>query len=316
MKTLLFFVCSIQWLFSQAIVFVHIGPTIPSYAIDAVKQAHLFNPMIPIYLVGDKRALQLIPEIPAICVEAESLPKEKNHELFIRVCGNHGFWRYTTERFFYLYELMKKYQLTDVVHLENDNMLYANLEEFLPVFKKYYSSRLGVTFDHDQRGIAGIMYIATLEPLEHFLRSILQQPRQNDMDQLARFKNWEGGAHIDHLPIAPPSYAKDYPLTSPYGHRGLRPELYSNHYEEFHAIFDAAAMGQYLGGVDPIHGPVQPGFINESCVVNPSLFDYEWVEDSGGRKVPYAIYKDEKIKIVNLHIHCKDLKKFSSKKGI
>jgi hypothetical protein len=313
-KAVLLFVFSIQSLFSQAIVFVHIGPTIPSYAIDAVKQARLFNPMIPIYFLGNRMALQRIPDIPALCVEAESLPREKNHEFYIRSCGNQGFWRYTTERFFYLFALMKKYQISDVVHLENDNLLYVNLDELLPVFKKFYSHQLGATFDHEERGIAGIMFISSLQPLEQFLNSILQQPRLNDMEQLARFKTRERGVHIDHLPITAPCYTADHPLISPHGYQGgLYPELYSNHYEEFHAIFDAAAMGQYLGGIDPVHGPVKPGFINESCVVNPSFFDYEWITDSEGRKVPYAIYKDEKIKIVNLHIHCKDLKKFASK---
>ena len=313
MKTLLFFVLlSAQGLFSQAIVFVHIGPRLPPYATDAIKQARLFNPNIPIYLIGDRTALRSAPKLPAICIESESLPREKNHEFYVRVCGNRGFWRYTTERFFYLFELMKKYHLCDVIHLENDNLLYANLEDLLPLLKKYYSNQLGVTFDHDERGIAGIMYISTLEPLEQFLHSILQHPSQNDMEQLSRFQIQEGGVHIDHLPITAPCYAADHPLISPHGHRELYPELYSNHYDEFHAIFDAAAMGQYLGGIDPIHGSVQPGFINESCVVNPSFFDYEWIKDSEGRKVPYAIYNGEKIKIVNLHIHCKDLKKYSS----
>jgi hypothetical protein len=331
---------SMQWLFGQAIVFVHIGEAIPShaidavnqtrlfnpniplahfgkpippYVIDAVKQARLFNPNIPIYLIASSAAFRSAPDIPAICVDAESLLREKNHDLFIRSCWNRGFWRLTTERFFYLFEFMKKYQLSDVIHLENDNLLYANLEELLPIFKKYYSNQLGVTFDNDERGVAGIMYISNPEPLEEFLNSILKHPQQMDMEQLALFKSAARGVHIDHLPITAPCYAEEHPLLSPFGFKGSHPGNYHNHYEEFHAIFDAAAIGQYLGGLDPMHGPIRPGFINESCVINPSFFDYEWIEDSEGRKAPYAVYNGEKIKIVNLHIHCKDLKRFSSK---
>lgn len=306
---LLALVCT-HWLYAQAIVFVHIGPTLPGYAIDAIKQARLFNPNIPIYLVANGSALQSRSEIPAVCVATESLPPEKNHDLYNRISRNRGFWRFTTERFFYVYELMKKYGLSEVFHLENDNLLYANVDEILPTLRKYYSNQLGVTFDHDHRGIAGFIYIANIAPLEQFLNFIVRTPHINDMEQLGRFKNNKGP--VDHLPITAPCYAADHPMISPHGHQGSHPELFSRHYDELRVIFDAAAMGQYLGGIDPIHGPVRPGFISESCVVNPSYFDYEWIKDQEGRKIPYAIYNGEKIKIANLHIHCKDLKKYSS----
>jgi len=79
-------------------------------------------------------------------------------------------------------------------------------------------------------------------------------------------------------------------------------------------LFDGAAIGQYLGGVDPRNQKSKPGFINESCVFNPSRFLFEWIKDDKGREIPYAIFKDCKYRINNLHIHSKNLAKFKSRR--
>jgi len=71
-------------------------------------------------------------------------------------------------------------------------------------------------------------------------------------------------------------------------------------------------MGQYLGGIDPIHRNSAPGFINETCVFNPSHLTYVWWCDNKGRKVPFALYKGNLHKIANLHIHSKRLYEFNS----
>ena len=92
----------------------------------------------------------------------------------------------------------------------------------------------------------------------------------------------------------------------------MRSGPYTNHFYLFNSLFDAAAFGQYLGGEDPRNGHSAPGFINESCIFNPSHFTYTWEEDDQGRLVPYAHYKNEKVRINNLHIHSKNLAPFYS----
>ena len=91
------------------------------------------------------------------------------------------------------------------------------------------------------------------------------------------------------------------------------PQIYCQNINFFKSIFDAAAIGQYLGGGDPRNGTHGPGFINESCIFNPSLLVYEWLEDLEGRKVPFAVYGGEKFRVNNLHIHSKNLWQFTSK---
>jgi hypothetical protein len=109
-----------------------------------------------------------------------------------------------------------------------------------------------------------------------------------------------------------PEYTKNYELISPTGLRGTSPEHFCNHFEKFHSIFDAAAIGQYLGGTDPWHGHSNPGFINESCVFNPTNFKFLWKKDEQGRKIPIIEYQNQQWKINNLHIHSKNLSQFKS----
>ena len=79
------------------------------------------------------------------------------------------------------------------------------------------------------------------------------------------------------------------------------------------SISDAAAIGQYLGGIDPWHGCHNTiGFINETCIFNPALCSFVWELDFKNRKIPYIIFKNAKYCINNLHIHCKNLNKFKS----
>ena len=76
---------------------------------------------------------------------------------------------------------------------------------------------------------------------------------------------------------------------------------YTNHWDEFQCVFDAAALGQYIGGIDA-PGNTE-GFVNESCVFEADKVDIEWRD---GR--PWAFG----LPVVNLHIHCKNLKKWST----
>ncbi len=98
------------------------------------------------------------------------------------------------------------------------------------------------------------------------------------------------------LPIVPPDYPQ--PLRSLEGHVAEDPSLYWRDCAELGTIFDAAALGQYLGGVDPRNRP-QPshGFINESCLFDPRVLKPRMEIGADG-----------------LHIHCKDMRKFMSRR--
>ncbi len=310
---------------AYSLVFVHIGRKIPDYVPIALQQARLFNKECPIYFIGNERAMRACdtPFDKSIrCVSCESLTKSPNHQTFTALSKfnntDQGFWTFTSERFFYLEELVEQYGLTDVFHLENDVMLYVNLEHLVPIFKEKYSGMIGATFDSDTRCIPGFMYISEITPLAKLthLMATRAPEEKNDMEMLQEFKSAYHHTYIDNLPIIMPQYNLDFGLKNSLFGTTQHPEWYSQYFDDFNSIFDAAAIGQYLGGISPRNGSPEPGFINETCLFDPSRLTFEWKMDSEQRLVPYISYKNSQYPINNLHIHSKNLKYFFSGKSL
>ena len=130
---------------------------------------------------------------------------------------------------------------------------------------------------------------------------------------MALFKDYENGAYIKNLPIISPSYSAKNELITPNGIKAAEPAKYSLNFEKFKSIFDGAAIGQYLGGIDAGEkADLHVGFINESCVFNCSKLSFEWRKDDDGRYIPVCIYEDEIFVVNTLHIHSKDPRRFYS----
>ena len=196
-----------------------------------------------------------------------------------------GFWTLTSLRFFYIYEFMKKYNIHNVVHLENDVLIYYNCNSLS------FDNYIYIPFDSFQRNIASIMYI----PSSDIFKQCLDHYNftKNDMENFVNIKNKTG--LIKNLPIFPNTTTSN-------------PEVnfVCSNYELFNCIFDAAAMGQYLGGVDPRNDAGNTiGFVNETCVIKYNQYTFLW-ED----KKPYLVINEKKYNIFNLHIHSKNLIKF------
>jgi len=203
-----------------------------------------------------------------------------------------GFWALTSLRFFYIYEFIKKYEINDVIHIENDVLLYYNCNELIDKFDKNY---MYIPFDSYTRNIASIMYI----PNADIFKKIMDEYNfnKNDMENFSKIKELTG--LIKNLPI----FVKDNNLTNE--------ELFvSDNFDIFSCIFDAAAMGQYLGGIDPRNNPNNTiGFINETCVIKYNNYRI-WFEEVDDIKKPFIQIGDQKIPIFNLHIHSKNLINF------
>ena len=189
-----------------SIVFIHLGPKIPDYSEDSIKQAHLFNPDANIYLLANEAALINRSFEYAIPVTVESIPKSVEHKEFIKRCNYPGdLWRYSSERFLVLDDFLEQTHIEKVFHLENDVMLYTDLSLLMPVFDKY---KIGATFDNDSRCIPGFIYFKNtqaLKPLaKHFVNHFMALGQ--DMKVIADFKNTAGSYYIKPLPIIFPSY--------------------------------------------------------------------------------------------------------------
>jgi hypothetical protein len=310
-----------------AIVFVHLGAALPPWLDDALFQARLVN-TCPIYVVAEAAALNARP-LPENMrgLALEEIGVSPKHQAFRRMSFldrsfRGGFWTYTTERFFALESAMAALGMGAVVHLENDVLLYAGLEELAPKLAALYP-RLAATFDNDQRCVPGFVYvheIAALSRLTDFLLAALQALRRlppqqlqgvNDMVLLGEYRaRVPGGLAL--LPVIPADYPA--PLRSQIGHVAADAGLYARDCAALGMIFDAAALGQYLGGIDPRNhpGPTR-GFINESALYDPRLLKPRMVSDTDGFRRPVVETAQGLVPVGNLHIHAKDMRDFLSR---
>ena len=144
-----------------------------------------------------------------------------------------GFWMLSSYRFFYIYSLMKKYNLENVIHIENDVLLYYNCDILNDILNKEF---IYLPFDTYKRNISSIMYI----PSHIIFKKILDNYsfNFNDMENFYYIKEKIG--HIDNFPIF---------INKNFQNNEIN--FVSKNFEKFNYIFDAAAIGQYLGGVDP-----------------------------------------------------------------
>jgi hypothetical protein len=198
-----------------------------------------------------------------------------------------GFWHLASARLFVLYAYLKKTGLRNCLHIENDVMVYANADHV-----RWNPNRMSVVFDSPNRVIPSVVWV----PYPDTLREVLRQydPTKNDMENLARFD-------LEHLPIFPDSWTLGVPEFT-----GILKDI-TEQFPAYDYVFDAAAIGQYLGGVDPRNSPGDTrGFIIETCIVKYNHYPVTWRDH-----IPYLNVGGREYRIFNLHIHSKNLREFS-----
>lgn len=305
-----------------SIVLVHLGPKpFPGYGYDCIEQARLFNPGERIYVVvGDECEAIDGPRIAASrcdLVRTGELRRTARHGFYsatnrLASKGLGGFWLFAAERFFFIEELMRRYGIEDVIHLENDVLLYFALASKLGKLRAVYPG-MAIARDHDERCMASLLYVRDIRAISRFNDYIafnLLSRRKNDMQLLSGYSRRRPGTQ---LPLASPSYAASVGLVNSKGERPRDPSAYFKEFGELGMLFDAACLGQFVGGIDKMHSKEDTrGFVNETSYLNPSSGEVFWERDDSGRLRPFFRSGGEEAAIANLHIHSKELSKYRS----
>jgi hypothetical protein len=313
----------------STLIYVHIGKVLIDYLIDSVYQTLLVNKhnarifvLLSDSLIKqfhnqlrplDTDYLTLVTVIPLSILDVY-LEKNQNFLEYRDLISGYAltsfrdsFWISTTCRFFYVHQFVELFAKHEklIFHIENDIMLYVPFKDLMtgPGAIKYLEGQghVYMALDSPNRVIPSIMCFDNLESLVQLTRHITKTLKKekkfmNDMEILAKYPKL---VCLPCIPTGP---------TGPTDPQGL--------------LYDGAAMGQFLGGVDPrnisgtdvpttltrINNPTR-GFINETCdfCKNPELRPRSVIKD--GLNV-WTITNS--VRVVNLHIHSKQLYQFSS----
>jgi hypothetical protein len=205
-----------------------------------------------------------------------------------------GFWFHTSARFFVIHAFMLKHGVKDVIHIENDVLLYYNVDE---EFDYGNDKKLYIPFDTYERNIASIVYIPDADVFSKILEHY--DFGKNDMYNFSEIR--KRTQLIQNLPIFVDGKGDALTLDTV-----LEKAFVTNGFKKY--IFDAAAIGQLVGGVDPRNAAGDTrGFVNETCVIKyKEEGEIIWREVDGFNKPFIKIFTKE-VPIFNLHIHCKNL---------
>ena len=289
------------------IVYAFIGE-LPIYSIDTVHQTRLFFDG-PIYFIvsqmdsphisalKDKYKVIIIPYTDVKNDSFTTLVQETNR--ISKDCwwirNRPNLFIHSFERFFVLENLMKQYTLTDVLFLELDNLIYDTPQKWLSAFQTKPMSVM--YFNHDHLS-AGICYIHSSNILSMFTTYCIQfiQTDPGFISEMgALYKFWE--LHRDDVMLLPTHWKTDKYLH----------EIWDTCSLFNGSIFDALALGIFLGGVDPTHtrGEFKKGFKWEPSTVDYTPYTYNWVIEDG-KRIPFVLSSDYGwLRINNLHVHSK-----------
>lgn len=204
-----------------------------------------------------------------------------------------GFWLQTANRFMLIADLMQFLNLHNCLHLENDNVLYFDPSAKLEAFRAH--ARFAIPFDRS-RAIPGVVWYQDPEIAQDLAHYIQDRSEIPDFDVIRQFCD-SGQYNAKPLPTMSPGYVRAM---------GLDPKTYCDGYEAFGGIFDAAAIGQYLGGVDPrnIAGDTR-FFVNETSDLDLRMATLQW-DFANHKRSPALKFGDESVNVLTVHAHCKN----------
>lgn len=292
-----------------SIVFVHSGTAFPPLCmVDSVAIACQVAPKSQILVLVNEAQISSLKEqiriryqLPPESIKWVSIESLGEQNLSSNFSSNakadkdfrNGFWLQTANRFMLIADLMSSLNLHNCLHLENDNVLYFDPSSKLPAFRDH--ARFAIPFDRS-RAIPGVVWYRDPQIAQDLAHYIQDRSEAHDFDVIRQFCD-SGQYDAKPLPTMGPGYVSTM---------GLDPLKYCEGYEAFGGIFDAAAIGQYLGGVDPRNIPGDTRFfVNETSDLDLRRAILEW-NFGGQKRSPVLKFDDESVSVLTVHAHSKN----------
>lgn len=277
------------------LVFLWLGDRLPDYFGDTIQIAKKYSKANLVLLCSQKACHNKKIDSAVTVYELEEFYQRDKQlyglEYFGSLNFRNEFWLKTLERYFVLLAFMQHYKKDALFHAELDNAVFDISE--LAARLDGLGRGIFAPQDSAERAIPGLVYINSVQAFGELCDSIfLVDGKKNDMYLLGRFLQTSSQGYC--LPTE-----SDLCGGVPWS---------SLSRVDVGGIFDACEMGQYLLGVDPRNSPrkifVKNHFLNENLQLDFKKCDFIFSDDQG----MYLDYKNERIRIFNLHIHCKNMR--------
>jgi hypothetical protein len=258
----------------STLVLVHLGKALPSYIYDCIFQCLIVNgPTCKILVVMDDSHVDgfhdfictldvsmyfgmnisagaLVSAVPVSCLDGylgnSDHWKEYTNLMSTKFGGQEsfrdGFWVSTTARFFYLEAVMGTLGLKSVFHIENDIVMY---EAFQSIFNTINdNTKIWMVQDSPNRVVPSILYLPCVSRLRELNEYITNTIRDS------------------------PTFVNDMQILGQWDAEKKR--LFPINPIESNVVFDGAAIGQYLGGIDTRNLPGQSVAQDKTCLLYTS----------------------------------------------
>lgn len=277
----------------------HKGHLLPEYLYECIEQIVQTQTNYNLYLITNAVVNE---NCPATIINIDSLfiPELQNINLY----KNHQdpLWRSSFERFFYIKTIMEQYNMCDVIHFDNDVLIYIDVHTIIDNLRDNIF-HIGLPTHKPNEYVCGFMYIKNLNSINILCDELLEITKKDENTLEREFNSM---AHEMRLLGYIENKNKHLITSLPI----LPFNKHSDLYNVFNGVFDPSSYGQYFGWTETFcKNTVHPNDINryiDSHIVSNNIIP---IFDEAQKK-PYVIYNGKDIPIFNLHIHTKNLSNF------
>ena len=268
------------------LIFVWIGSELPSWARIAVNIA-VKNSGCEVILLSSKYN----PDVRCEQVQISDFYHPSNLQIKNNTNYRDGFWIKSLERYLVLNDFMRYKGISSFFHAELDNLIF-NIASLDNIFSKF-SKGLFLPKDNENRCIASLIYCNSTELLQDLSEFILNESMkyENDMEVLGEFSKINKKVRF-------------LPNEAVFKSSSIAPDRYFNEVD-LNGVFDAAAIGQFLFGIDPRNSifPTFNRFVNENAGYDLNKIKFDISLDDGKATL-------NRLNLYNIHVHSKIFHKF------
>ena len=276
---------------------------LPVYLTNTVLQIKKYNPYIDIYFISNN----INSELGKICkfIDLKDL-KSEYIEYFEKsdfyTNDPNPLWRTSIERFFYIHELIRKFNLTNIFHFDNDVLIYDSFECVLN--KITYEKNL-ITAANENNLVCGMFYTKNLYSFSEIVNSLNSKIKMGQSELESVYKNRSviyknkvvEGFHLNEMTLLKiiqeeTNCIKNFPITP-----------IDENFAKFEMCFDPSSWGQNLGGTHQNH---PSGYYSLHHFIG-RFIDQNILKVVFENKKPFIVYNNEHFKLFNLHVHSKKL---------